>query len=157
MYETLASHLKVQARAPLSTQEGTLPTRQADSIYMADVQSTDEVLRTLNRLVGESVAQLQVLGVNSLKSVEPSPSDLIGSKITAVAATDRILTMNVGIYTASVALERTGRLQWLERAEPAQIGDPSLPTIRLILQSGTGLDFSEPAKTKRISVKIVAT
>lgn len=124
---------------------------------MAALQSTDEVLRTLNRLVGESVAQLQVLSVNGLKSVEPSPSDLVGSKITAVSATERVLTMDIGIYTASVDLQRTGRVLWLDRAEPAQVGGPSLPTIRLILQSGAGLDFREPARTKRISVEINPT
>jgi hypothetical protein len=124
---------------------------------MAGVQTTDELLQVLDRLVGESVAQFQVLGVNSLKSVVPSPSDLVGSKVLSVSAAERHLTLEIGPFTASVDLQRTGRLQWLDAAEPAQIGHPSLPTIRLILESGAGLDFSEPAKTKRISVKIMAT
>jgi hypothetical protein len=128
-----------------------------DHFSMAGVQSTDDLLQVLRRLVGESIAQFQVLGVNSLKSVVPSPADLVGSKIVSVSATDRLLTLEIGPFTAAVDLQRTGRLQWLDEAEPAQIGHPSLPTVRLILESGAGLDFSEPAKTKRISVKIMAT
>ncbi|RYP84335.1 hypothetical protein EKO23_15970 [Nocardioides guangzhouensis] len=123
---------------------------------MADTQRTDDLLSVLNRLVGESVAQLQVLGINSLKSVTPSPSDLVGSEITSVGAADRVVTVAMGTFAATVDLQRTGRLAWLDKAEPAQIGRPSLPTIRLLLRSGAGLDFIEPAKTKRIAVTLRA-
>ena len=123
---------------------------------MAGVQSTEDMLRVLNHLVGESVAEFQVLGVNSLKSVRPSPDDLAGARITGVSAAERILTLRIGAFITSVDLQRTGRVQWLVTAEPARIGHTSLPTARLILQSGSGLDFTEPAKTKRISVTINA-
>jgi len=123
---------------------------------MAGAQSTEVLLNLLSRLVGDSVAELQVLGVNSLKSVTPSPSDLVGSEITAVAVAERIVSVEMGSFTATVDLQRTGRLQWLNRAEPARFGRPALPTLRLLLASGAGLDFSEPAKTKRIAVTICA-
>ncbi|NMM22394.1 MAG: hypothetical protein HHJ11_02635 [Phycicoccus sp.] len=123
---------------------------------MADTQSTEDILTILNRLVGESVVELQVLGVNSLKSVAPSPADLAGLTITAVSVAERILAVGIEAFSATVDLQRTGRLYWLERAEPARVERQSLPTLRLILQSGAGLDFSEPAKTKRISVTIRA-
>lgn len=123
---------------------------------MAGIQTTEDIVLVLNRLVGESIAQLQVLGVNSLKSVIPSPADLSGRTITTVSAADRTLTIEIGDLKALIDLQRTGRLQWLGRAEPARIGLPSMPTLRLILESGAGLDFSEPAKTKRISVTIMA-
>lgn len=123
---------------------------------MPDAQSTEDLLNVLNRVVGESVAQLQVLGVNSLKSVTPSPPDLVGLEITGVAAVERIVTMAMGTCTVTVDLQRVGRVQWLDEAEPAQIGRPALPTLRLLLRSGAGLDFSEPAKTKRIAVTICA-
>lgn len=123
---------------------------------MGDTWSTEDLLSVLNRLVGESVAQLQVLGINSLKSVTPSPSDLVGSEITSVGVADRVVTVAMGAFAATVDLQRTGRLAWLDNAEPAQIGRPSLPTIRLLLRSGAGLDFIEPAKTKRIAVTLRA-
>lgn len=121
---------------------------------MARAQSTEEITLVLNRLVGETIAQLQVFGVNSLKSVAPSPADLVGRTITAVAVEDRTLTIEIGNLQAFVDLQRTGGLRWMDRAEPARIGSPSLPTLRLLLESGAGLDFSEPARTKRISVRI---
>lgn len=123
---------------------------------MADTRPSDDLFIVLNRLVGETVAQLQVLGINSLKSVTPFPSDLAGSEVTGVEVADRVVTLAMGAFAATVDLQRTGRLAWLDDAEPAQIGRPSLPTIRLLLRSGAGLDFIEPAKTKRIAVTLRA-
>lgn len=123
---------------------------------MAETRSTEDLLSVLNRLVGESVAQLQVLGVNSLKSITPSPYDLVGSEIAGVEVADRVVTLAMGPFVATIDLQRTGRLTWLDDAEPAQVGRAALPTIRLLLQSGAGLDFSEPAKTKRIAVTLRA-
>ena len=128
-----------------------------EDVDMADTRSTEEhLLHVLDRLVGHSVAQLQILGINSLKSVTPSPSDLVGSQITTVAVEDRLLTIRMGSFAATIDLQRTGRLSWLDSAQPAQVGRPSLPTIRLLLQSGAALDFNEPAKTKRITVTLSA-
>jgi hypothetical protein len=121
---------------------------------MADPQSTPEVLALLERLLDQSISQFQVLGINSLKSVLPAPQDLVGQPVTAVSAAGRTLTIELGKIAATVDLDRTGRLLWLDTAAPAQIGQPSLPTLRLILESGSGLDFIEPAKTKRISVTL---
>jgi hypothetical protein len=123
---------------------------------MAAIQPTELQLGLLNRLLGERIAELQVMGVNSLKSVTPPLSDLVGLEITGVSVTERLVTIGMGSFTATIDLQRTGRLQWLDRAEPAQIGRPGLPTLRLLLQSGAGLDFNEPAKTKRIAVTIRA-
>lgn len=121
---------------------------------MAAPQSTNEILALLQRLVGESVSEFQVLGINSLKSVVPTPADLVGSKITGVSASGRDLTITLGGISAAVDLQRTGRLVWLNVAVPARVGQPNLPTVRLILGSGSGMDFTEPAKTKRISVTL---
>lgn len=123
---------------------------------MAAIQPSELQLGLLNRLLGERVAELQVLGVNSLKTVTPSLSDLVGLEITGVSVTERLVTIGMGSLTATIDLQRTGRLQWLDHAEPAQIGRPGLPTLRLLLRSGAGLDFNEPAKTKRIAVTIRA-
>lgn len=121
---------------------------------MSAAQPTEVLLDLLNRLVGDEVAELQVTGVNSLKSVTPSPSDLVGLEVTRVAVAERIVTIEMETYTATVDLQRVGRLKWLDVAERAQVGRAALPTLRLLLRSGAGLDFSEPGKTKRISVTI---
>lgn len=124
---------------------------------MADPQSTQEILPILERIVGESVRQIQVLGINSLKSVAPSPSDLEGATVTSVGVNQRIVQIDLGGFSASFDLQRTGRLAWLDRAEPAQVGQPNLPTVRLLLESGSAVDFTERAKTKRISVTLGAS
>lgn len=124
--------------------------------YMAALQSKNEILALLQRLVGQSVKEFQVFGTNSLKSVLPTPRDLLGSRITSVSADGRVLTITLGGISAAVDLQRTGRLVWLEAAAPARVGQPSLPTVRLILDSGSGMDFIEPAKTKRITVTLRA-
>lgn len=123
---------------------------------MAETPPTEDLLSMLNRLRGESVAQLQVLGINSLKSVTPTPSDVIGSEITSVDVADRVVTLVMGGIAATIDLQRTGRLAWLAHAEPAQLGRSPVPTIRLRLRSGAGLDFMEPAKTKRIALTLHA-
>lgn len=123
---------------------------------MAAPQSTIEILALLQRLVGESVREFQVLGINSLKSVLPTPLDLAGSKIKSVAASDRSLTITLGDFSALIDLQRTGRLVWLNAAVPARFGQANLPTVRLILDSGSGMDFTEPTKTKRIAVTLSA-
>lgn len=124
---------------------------------MADPQSTQEILSILERIVGESVRDLQVLGINSLKSVVPAPSDLVGATITSVGANQRIVQIDLGRFSATFNLERTGRLVWLDTAEPAQVGRSNPPTVRLLLESGSAVDFTEPARTKRISVTLGAS
>lgn len=121
---------------------------------MATTQSPEDLTAILGNLVGEEIAQLQVLGINSLKSIAPSPADLVGRRVTTATAVDRIVTIEAGDVRAQIDLQRTGRLVWLDRATPARLGAPSLPTLRLLLASGAGLDFSESARTKRVSVTI---
>lgn len=121
---------------------------------MAEPQTTQEILSILERIVGESVRQMQVLGVNSLKSVAPAPHDLVGSTITSVDANARIVRIDFAGFSATFDLQRTGRLVWLEKAEPAQFGRPNLPTVRLLLESGAAVDFTEPTRTKRITVTL---
>src|SRR4051794_29121234 len=105
---------------------------------MVAVQSTDEILGLLDRLVGEAIAELQVLGINNLKSVTPSPSEVVGSKVLDASLVDRTLTIEAGAFFLTFDLQRTGRLEWLDAAAPARIGQPGLPTVRLLLESGSG-------------------
>jgi hypothetical protein len=59
-------------------------------------------------------------------------------------------------YEIRVDLQRTGRVTWLKGANAWELssGVP-LPTVRLLLDDGSGLDFTEPAKTKRITVSLL--
>lgn len=124
---------------------------------MAEHQSTQEILSILQQIVGELVRQVQILGANSLKSVTPTPQDFVGFKITSVQAVERSVRIDLDHLSATFDLQRTGRLVWLDSAGPAQFGQSGLPTVRILFESGSAVDFVEPAKTKRISVTLSAS
>jgi hypothetical protein len=124
---------------------------------MPSVQSMREIESLLaERLVGRSIRQLQVLGVNSLKTVTPSPADLDGERVVGANCNERIIVISTTTFEIRVDLQRAGRVNWLKRADAWQLssGVP-LPTVRLLLDDSAGLDFTEPAKTKRITVSLL--
>lgn len=121
---------------------------------MRDPQSSDEISDILARLVGRTVAEFCVFGINSLKSVAPTPAALAGTEIVGTSVRDRILELRTHSYLAQIDLQRAGRLIWLDTLPSAAAGVGSRPTVRLLTQDGRGIDFAEPAKTKRISVRI---
>jgi hypothetical protein len=127
-------------------------------MLMPSVQSPREIDDLLaEQLVGRSIGQMQVLGVNSLKTITPSVDALAGEKVHSARSEDRIIVISTAGYKVSIDLQRTGRVTWLKSAQPWQLssGTP-LPTVRLLLDDGSGLDFAEPAKTKRIAVTMVS-
>jgi hypothetical protein len=122
---------------------------------MAVIQTTDEISVILAKLEGEEVATLQVLGINSLKSVTPMPDALAGDLISSARVEERLLMISTAGHLVVVDLQRTGKLIWLPRAAPyAMSTGTTRPTVRLVLANGRGLDLIEPAKTKRITVAI---
>jgi hypothetical protein len=123
---------------------------------MPSVQTPREIDDLLaEQLNGRSIRQLQVLGVNSLKTVTPSAAELAGEQVVSTRCEGRVIAVSTTGYEIRVDLQRTGRVTRLEGADAWQVssGVP-LPTIRLLLDDGTGLDFTEPAKTKRITVSL---
>lgn len=124
---------------------------------MPSIQSAEQIQELLDRLRGREVAALQVLGINSLKSISPAPETVTGEVISGSDVTERIVTVRSTNVTITIDLQRTGRVVWLESAEPYRsIAGVSRPTVRLLLSDGTGLDMVEPARTKRIAVALVA-
>ncbi|MEI2825789.1 MAG: hypothetical protein V9F04_04855 [Dermatophilaceae bacterium] len=124
---------------------------------MAAIQTPDEIQAILTRLEGEQIATLQVLGINSLKSSSPMPHALEGDMVESSAVTDRQFTVVTNRHEIAVDLQRTGKLLWLAAADPYVMAVGSVrPTVRLVLRSGQGVDLTEPAKTKRITVTVSA-
>lgn len=122
---------------------------------MAATQTADEIRSILAHLEGEEIAALQVLGINSLKSLTPMPDALVGEKIKSTRVTDRVFTVITGGHQAVFDLQRTGKLVWLPQAEPYVLAaGSSRPTVRLLLAGGQGFDLTEPARTKRITVTL---
>jgi len=124
--------------------------------FMPAVQSPREIDDLLTgQLVGRSIRQLQVLGVNSLKTVTPPADALVGEQVRTARCDERIIGISTTAYEIRIDLQRTGRVTWLKSADAWRMssGVP-LPSARLLLDDGSGLDFTEPAKTKRITVAL---
>ena len=124
---------------------------------MPSVQSPHQIDELLaDHLVGRSIRQLQVLGVNSLKTVVPHLDALIGEEVRSARCEERILIISTAVHKVRIDLQRTGRVTWLSRTEAwqASSGVP-LPSVRLLLDDGTGFDLTEPARTKRIAVSLL--
>ena len=122
---------------------------------MATPQDVEQIHEILEQLTGREVAGLQVLGINALKSLAPMPHELIGDIVIATAVSDRMFTITTDVHTIVVDLQRTGRLVWVDSAAPYTLAaGTSRPTVRLLLADGSGLDLTEPAKTKRITVTL---
>ncbi|MFD8253396.1 hypothetical protein [Streptomyces werraensis] len=122
---------------------------------MGTIQSAAEIEPLLEPLTGQKIAALQVLGINSLKTLSPRLEALAGEVVTAADVVDRTLRVDTTSHVISFDLQRTGRVVLLESAEPYRfVAGANRPTVRLLMMDGTGLDLIEPAKTKRITVTI---
>jgi hypothetical protein len=122
---------------------------------MGSIQSAAEIEPLLEPLTGQKIAALQVLGINSLKTLSPPLEALAGEVVTAADVVDRTLRVDTTSHVISFDLQRTGRVVPLESAEPYRfVAGANRPTVRLLMVDGTGLDLIEPAKTKRITVTI---
>jgi hypothetical protein len=113
-----------------------------------------------DHLVGKEVSALHIYGINSLKSVDPRPDQLTGDVIRDIrgAMDDRGLEISLGRHTIAIDLARTGTIVLLSKAQPWTASRGSgPPTACLILTDGTGIEFKEPARTKRITFSIRQT
>lgn len=164
MGETLLHEAPFSAIAPLIhlafTRFGRPPAAASalrQNMLMPSVQSPREIDDLLaGQLVGRSIGQMQVLGINSLKSLVPPADALTGEQVHSARSDERVIVLSTAAYEIRIDLQRTGRVTWLKSAQPWQVssGTP-LPTVRLLLEDGTGLDFTEPAKTKRVTVTLL--
>ena len=122
---------------------------------MAAVQTPDEINSILARTHGQVIVGLQVLGINSLKSIDPQPQALVGDTIINSNVSERTFCLATEAFDITIDLQRTGRIVWLESAEPyQQVAGVMRPTVRIVLHGGAGIDLTEPAKTKRITVSL---
>ncbi|MCC6497875.1 MAG: hypothetical protein IT193_16610 [Propionibacteriaceae bacterium] len=120
---------------------------------MASVQTPDEIASTIERLQGKRITRLQVLGINSLKSLPSLLVALVGDTVEGSVVDERILTVRTSHHLIAFDLQRTGKVVWLKTSEPFRIGTGPMPTVRLITDDGA-VDLTEPAKTKRITVVV---
>lgn len=111
------------------------------------------VLRTHCR--GTVIQKVLVHGINSLKTVNP-PLSAVGGVVLddASAQSEAIVEIRAGSFTLSIDLQRTGRMTLQSQGRVWSPGEPSMPTVQLVLDGGLVASFVEPAKTKRIMLAV---
>src|SRR5690606_21984742 len=117
--------------------------------------SEEEVQGLFNtHLKGREVRAFLVHGVNSLKSIEPATTELVGRTIDSVAfSTPTAFSLQLDGVRLEVDLQRTGGLRWIDGLQQWTLGMGAMPTAQLILDAG-GVNFVEPGKTKRIAFRV---
>jgi hypothetical protein len=124
---------------------------------MRQAPVSQDVQQVRERVAGRKIASFRVYGVNSLKTLDPPIDDLVGDEVVDLVpqeGTSRV-EMICRDHNVDIDLARTGRLTTLPDAGPwsPSNGGP-MPTARVIFDDGSGLDFREPAKTKRIAFSL---
>lgn len=130
-----------------------LPVSMRQDALVASEQTAGEIAATIERLYGKRITLLQVLGINSLKSLSPPVGALVGDTVEGSEVVDRILTLRTSSHVIAFDLQRTGRVVWVRSTEPFRLGTGPMPTVRLVTDDGS-VDLTEPAKTKRITVVV---
>lgn len=120
---------------------------------VASEQTAGEIAATIERLRGKRITRVQVLGINSLKSLSPPVDALVGDTVEGSEVADRILTLRTSGHLIAFDLQRTGKVMWVPSSEPFRLGTGPIPTVRLVTDDGS-VDLTEPAKTKRITVVV---
>jgi hypothetical protein len=113
-----------------------------------------DIAEMRRKVVGKRFADFQIYGVNSLKTLRPAPVEVIGQQVLDLTVNTELrkLAITSDRCTVDVDLARTGTIVFLEQAAAWRMSEGgSMPTARMIFDDGTGIDFREPAKTKRIA------
>ncbi len=123
---------------------------------LPEVQALAGFLR--ERVVGETVAGLDVAAISVLKTVDPPLSALGGLTVVDVARHGKFLDLDVDGLHLVVHLARAGWLRWRDGTagplKPARPGKGPL-AMRIRLASGASMDLTEAGTQKRLAVYVV--
>ncbi|MFB6956625.1 hypothetical protein ACFCYB_06185 [Streptomyces sp. NPDC056309] len=113
-----------------------------------DATSAAELIS--ERAAERTVLSFQVFGINSLKTLL-DPAQLADQTLIKAELRNNLLSLLFDRNRVDVDLQRTGTVTWVD-SEFTQDDTPVArrPTGRLIFKESGILEFTEPAKTKRI-------
>ena len=121
---------------------------------LPEVQALADALR--ERTAGRSVARLDVVAVNVLKTFDPPPSALHGLEVTGTSRHGKFLDLDVDGLHLVIHLARAGWLQWKESLPPLPPRPGKGPlALRLHLDDGSGFDVTEAGTQKRLAAYVV--
>ena len=121
---------------------------------MPEVAALAGALR--ERTAGRTVARLDVVAVNVLKTFDPPPSALAGLEVTDVRRHGKFLDLDGDGLHLVLHLARAGWLRWKD-AQPALPPRPGRGplALRLHLDDGSGFDVTEAGTQKRLAAYVV--
>jgi hypothetical protein len=113
-------------------------------------------LTTLSQsgLIGQKIRDWSCYGINSVKGLRPL-NTAVGECIRGHSIEGDLLLIETDTLIVKVDFARTGSVRTypqLDCWKPTLASRP--PTARLITDGGSGVDFIEPGKTKRITFTI---
>ncbi len=108
------------------------------------------------RLDGRAVARLDLVAFSALKTFDPPATALHGLFINRVSRRGKFLDIAVDDLHLVVHLARAGWIRWKDQMppEPARPGKGPL-AARLVLDDGSGLDFTEAGTKKGLAMYVV--
>ena len=108
------------------------------------------------RLVGRTMARLDLVSFSALKTFDPPASALSDRVITAIDRHGKFLDFSVGDLHLVMHLARAGWIRWRD-SEPAPRTRPTSGplTARLVLDDGSGFDVTEAGTKKSVAIWIV--
>ncbi len=111
-----------------------------------------------SRLIGRTVARLDIVAFAALKTVDPPTSALAGKTIRAVTRHGKFLDLAIGDLHLVMHLARAGWIRWRDAA-PQSSGRPGRSPLaaRLVLDGGTGRDGTSVAKGSGFDVTEAGT
>ena len=121
---------------------------------LPEVEALAAFLRS--RAVGRTVARVDVVGIQVLKTYDPPPTALAGLQVTGAVRRGKFLDLDVDGLHLVVHLARAGWLQWKESLPPAPPRPGKGPIgLRVHLDDGSGFDLTEQGTQKRLAVYVV--
>lgn len=111
-----------------------------------------------SRLIGRTVARLDITAFAALKTFDPPTSALAGQVIGAVTRHGKYLDLAIGELHLVIHLARAGWISWRDAA-PQSSGRPRKTPLaaRLVLDDGTGYDGTDIAKGSGLDVTEAGT
>ena len=108
------------------------------------------------RLVGRTMARLDLVSFSALKTFDPPASALSGRVITAIDRHGKFLDFSVGDLHLVMHLARAGWIRWRDSEPAPRTRLTSGPlTARLVLDDGSGFDVTEAGTKKSVAIWIV--
>ncbi|MEO8106106.1 MAG: DNA-formamidopyrimidine glycosylase family protein [Actinomycetes bacterium] len=108
------------------------------------------------RLVGRVVAGVDVAGIAALKTYDPPVTSLGGLTVTDVSRRGKFIDVDVDGLHLVVHLARAGWVRWRESLPTTPLKPGKGPIVlRVHLDDGSGLDFTEAGTKKKLAVYVV--